>query len=194
MNSITMNDGVTGDNVTPTTYQGFVAIKAKPGQDILATMTPEKCHLLHMAVGVSGEVAELVDSGGGNWKEECGDIEFFLQGLTLNASGIGCYAYTPGLTSKYGDTVDLILDNIVVEAGGLLDVIKKHTIYNKPLDIHKANEHWYQIHSYLDTLYSRYNTDRQAILSANVDKLNKRYKAGYSDQEAQQRADKPAGE
>lgn len=73
-------------------YPDMVKALAKPGKDILASLTPLKCHLLHMAVGVSGEAGELIDAvkkaaiygkalDVDNVIEEMGDIEFYLEGL-----------------------------------------------------------------------------------------------------------------
>jgi NTP pyrophosphatase (non-canonical NTP hydrolase) len=70
----------------------MVLALAKPGEDVLASLTPEKAHLWHMITGLSGEVGELLDSikkhviynkelDIGNVVEEKGDIEFYLKGL-----------------------------------------------------------------------------------------------------------------
>ena len=65
---------------------------AKPGKDILATLTPEKCHLWHMATGCAGEAGELLDAikkhvlynkdlDRANIVEELGDFEFYKIGI-----------------------------------------------------------------------------------------------------------------
>lgn len=70
----------------------LVAALAKPGADVLAGLTPETAHLLHMAVGVSGEAGELLDAVKkasiyvkdldiNNVIEELGDLEFYMEGL-----------------------------------------------------------------------------------------------------------------
>lgn len=80
-----------------TRHAELVAALAKPGADIVASLTPESAHALHMAVGVSGEAGELLDAvkkyaiyvkpvDRENVVEEMGDIEFYLQGLR---SGLG---------------------------------------------------------------------------------------------------------
>lgn len=69
-----------------------VAALAKPGKDILASLTPHKCHLWHMASCIPGEGGELFDAikkyvlygkdlDLENVIEEFGDIEFYLEGL-----------------------------------------------------------------------------------------------------------------
>lgn len=65
---------------------------AKSGEAILASLTPEKCHLWHMASCVPGEAGELFDAvkkyaiyekpiDRANVVEELGDLEFYMQGV-----------------------------------------------------------------------------------------------------------------
>jgi NTP pyrophosphatase (non-canonical NTP hydrolase) len=73
-------------------HQVMVAALVKPGADILATLTPHSCNVLHMAVGISGEAGELLDAikkavvynkplDRENVIEELGDLEFYMEGL-----------------------------------------------------------------------------------------------------------------
>lgn len=73
-------------------YRDLVARLIKPGDQILNEMSPAQAHLLHMAVGISGEAGEILDAVKKNCIyqkpldlvniiEELGDIEFFLEGL-----------------------------------------------------------------------------------------------------------------
>jgi NTP pyrophosphatase (non-canonical NTP hydrolase) len=88
-------------NTTP--YQQFVNSIVKPGDEIIRQITPHQAHLLHMAVGVSGEAGELLDAikkhcvyqkqiNMDNVIEEAGDILFYLTGLLndLNISLEDC--------------------------------------------------------------------------------------------------------
>lgn len=79
-------------NITELSYSDFVAGLVKPGQDIIASLTPEKMETLHYAVGISGEAGELLDAVKKfviynkeldlvNVVEELGDLEFFLEAL-----------------------------------------------------------------------------------------------------------------
>ena len=87
--------------VAPPTYAPthgeMVAKLAKSGEEILKSLTPNKCHLWHMASGVGGEAGEVEDvikkyvAYNGDLKldkliEEMGDLEFYLEGLR---QGIG---------------------------------------------------------------------------------------------------------
>jgi len=104
---------------------------AKPGEDIIAELSPESAHLWHMGTGVSGE------------------------------------------------------------AGELLDAIKKHVIYGKPLDYENVVEELGDLEFYMKGIRQVLGLDREEILLANINKLDKRYSDGsYSDQCARDRADK----
>jgi NTP pyrophosphatase (non-canonical NTP hydrolase) len=81
-----------------TPYEQFVQSIVKPGHDILVQLTPLQASILHMAVGVSGEAGELLDTVKkhcvyqkqldiNNVIEEAGDILFYLTGL-LNELGL----------------------------------------------------------------------------------------------------------
>jgi len=70
----------------------MIAGLAKPGEDILATLTSAKCHLWHMGSCVPGEAGELFDAvkrhviynkeiDRANVIEELGDLEFYMEGL-----------------------------------------------------------------------------------------------------------------
>lgn len=78
------------------------------------------------------------------------------------------------------------------EAGELLDAVKKAVIYNKPLDVQNIIEELGDMEFYMEQLRNNLLilTTREVTLKANYEKLNKRYKNGYSDSAAQQRADK----
>lgn len=79
---------------------------------------------------------------------------------------------------------------IAGEAGELIDPIKKHTIYGKPLDKENVIEEIGDLLFYVQGIINELDLDYNQILQQNADKLNKRYKDGYSDKAAQERADK----
>lgn len=73
-------------------YSQFVNNLCKSGTDILCQLKSHEAHLVHMAMGVSGEAGELLDAikkstiyrkplDKENVIEECGDILFFVQGI-----------------------------------------------------------------------------------------------------------------
>lgn len=80
---------------------------------------------------------------------------------------------------------------IAGESGEVLDLIKKHYFYNKPLDMGAVVEELGDIEFYLQAMRMCLGLDRKDILIANMVKLSKRYGSGsYSDAQAQARADK----
>jgi len=112
-------------------FNNMVSILVKSGEDILQELTPKQSHLLHMAVGVSGE------------------------------------------------------------SGELLDAIKKHTIYQKELDLVNVIEEIGDIYFYLQGIEAALGLTREEILRRNINKLSERYSEGsYSNEQAKRRADK----
>lgn len=77
------------------------------------------------------------------------------------------------------------------EANELLDAIKKHTIYQKPLDVENVKEEAGDILFYLSNILQSVGLSFEEVLQHNIDKLSVRYSSGsYSNEQAQQRADK----
>jgi NTP pyrophosphatase (non-canonical NTP hydrolase) len=73
-------------------HPNMVKVLVKPGVTIANEMSGYNAHLIHMIMGVSGEVGELLDAikksviyqkpmDMENIVEEFGDIEFYLEGL-----------------------------------------------------------------------------------------------------------------
>jgi len=77
------------------------------------------------------------------------------------------------------------------EAGELLDAVKKHAVYNKPIDRENVIEELGDLEFYMQGLRERLGITREEPLTHNLEKLNKRYSSGaYSNDQAQTRADK----
>lgn len=112
-------------------FAEMVASLSKPGEQIKNELTPKQAHLLHMAVGISGE------------------------------------------------------------AGELLDAVKKHVIYQEPLNLINVVEELGDLEFFLEGIRSSLGISRDEVLAKNIIKLSVRYLSGtYSNQQAQQRADK----
>ena len=76
-------------------FSEMVSLLAKDGDDIVCSLDGDDAHMLHMALGLAGEVGELIDGlkkgliyGApidlDNVIEEMGDIEFYMEGLRLS--------------------------------------------------------------------------------------------------------------
>lgn len=80
---------------------------------------------------------------------------------------------------------------IAGESGELLDAVKKHVFYGKELDKTNLVEELGDVLFYVSMACNSLNISIEQVLSENVKKLSKRYALGsFSEQEAQQRADK----
>lgn len=73
-------------------HSDMVRALVKPGEQIAEEINAEDAHLMHMAVGISGEAGELLDAikkqviyrkelDRQNVIEELGDLEFYMEGL-----------------------------------------------------------------------------------------------------------------
>ena len=94
--------------------------------------------------------------------------------------------FTPGMAHRLHMAV-----GISGESGELLDAIKKHVFYCKPLDRENVVEELGDLEFYMEGLRQSLGITRDEVLEANIQKLFKRYSSGkYSDQQAQERADK----
>lgn len=77
------------------------------------------------------------------------------------------------------------------EAGELEDAIKKHVIYQKPLDVENVKEELGDLLFHMSNIMQSVGLSFEEVLQHNIDKLSVRYSSGkYSDQQAQERADK----
>jgi len=116
-------------------FAEMVKALAKDGDEIAQELSGLDAHILHMAVGVSGEAGELIDA------------------------------------------------------------IKKAVIYRKDIDIKNIIEELGDLEFYMEGLRQGLGISREETITANIEKLGKRYSDGeYSDVDAQVRADKIEGE
>ena len=89
---------IQGKSMQYETHREFVRKLCKAGSVIAEELTPDDCHRLHMAIGISGEAGELLDSikkatiyrkqlDIANIVEECGDLLFYIAGM-LDSIGV----------------------------------------------------------------------------------------------------------
>jgi len=82
---------------------------------------------------------------------------------------------------------------VATEAGELLDIVKKLVIYRRPPSRHHIVEELGDIEFYLAGIRQTFGIQREETLTANMNKLEKRYPGYfYTDERAVQRADKQA--
>ncbi len=187
-------------------HADMVKVLAKSGDTIADELTGENAHLLHMAVGISGEAAELLaafetpaETGAPidmeNVLEELGDLEFYIEGLR---QGLGVTRKTirdtfPSvMLAPNGDhDSGWFAVKISIRSGEILDLIKKVVVYQKDVELDKIVKELSSLETVLDALRDSCDITHEECLEANIAKLGKRYEGfKYSDSAAQTRADK----
>jgi len=186
----------------------------KPGADILATLNPEKCSLIHVGPCLFGEAVELLDaletvddkSIIDVMREELGDFEFYLVAnfRHWNMERREIRTFMP----ERGMTVHKRIVELMKLGGMYWDVVKRAAIYRKPIDVPDpkfnnetlttcAQKLLRAMEVHVRHLENEYGLSLEEVLEANYIKLadadKGRFKDGYSDQAAQDRADKPDG-
>ena len=192
------------NNVSKQDYSSMVMSLAKSGCDVRNEMTNNSAHLIHMAIGVSGEVAEIfipiLDIKGisdvkENMTEEFGDAEFYLegyrQGADLDLEDI--MKLTPTIEPTGNAFMDCGLFS--VEAGHLLDSTKRYAIYGKELNVGRVMQELRNIEYIMESIRIRFSITKQQTLNHNHNKLlsgkKARYKEGaYTNEQANNRQDK----
>ena len=164
-------------------YQQFVLSKAAPPRNIALT----DFNLIHSCFGLGTEYLELImSSTRENTDEELGD---FLWYLMLSAHAIEYDIYSLPQSMPLKDSKPLTIKQLGDRLENFLSVCKKQIIYGNPQDavMHKAfYELWVEYIFHLQSC----NFPLQLCISANINKLNERYQASFSQEEAAARKDK----
>lgn len=174
-----------------TTRTELVRKLAKPGEDILLSLDAHKCHMLHMAVGLSGEAGELLDAvTEENTLEELGDAFFYLEGL-LQGVGSTVAEFTVARSVRANGASKDQFRHVAIHAAELLDDVKRYVIYDKPLDLESLQKNAVKILEWLYAVSDDFGFSDEDVHADNLRKLGKRYASmTYSDSAAQARADK----
>jgi NTP pyrophosphatase (non-canonical NTP hydrolase) len=91
--------------------------------------------------------------------------------------------------------VDHARGGVCEEAGELSTCLKRHVVYNKPLDRANLIEELGDVRFFVQAVMNLFNISEQEVLQSNAEKLAARYKElTYSDTAAQCRADKTGGD
>lgn len=192
------------------TYKQHLATLIKSPSEILDTLNPYKVNLLHMVIGLTGELAELAAAHDkDNYLEEFGDSAFYLTGtkMALDTYPEWVYAQSSYASSTDVDSFNFVprcykytqkvhwKSQCVIVGGEILDMIKKHCIYNKPITSRWCYDMAQHIHA-LEHLLEENAAECEGwtvedVRIANIVKLAKRYpELNYTDTAAQERADK----
>lgn len=186
-------------NIKPhPTFSAMVAGLAKPGTDILASLTPESCHILHMTMGMVGEIGEVeeafyMDFSEEKKIEELGDLEFYLEGLRQGIPNYICFPSGVFNTSDTGVGTEHLLVTLSITGANIADIIKKAVIYEKPINKQNLFKSMQVLDEILDILMRKHNIRYKDVIAKNMEKLGKRYPGfEYSNKSASDRVDTEA--
>lgn len=84
------------------------------------------------------------------------------------------------------NTIDLLHAAIGVstEAGELLDMVKKHLFYGKPIDTVNLQEECGDVLWYIAIICRGYGISLETLMQMNIDKLKKRFPAKFEETQA----------
>lgn len=175
------------DHVANTPFGLMVRNLAKPGEQILGTLTDERLNTVMAALGFSIGASETLDQ----IKKVC---IYNKENPDVRMLAGGPYEVAD-LTPEHAHFIHMTV-GVVGEAGELADAIVQHVSGAKPeLDVENVREEVGDLLFYLQGIIGVLGISLDEVILANKAKLlGKRYKNGYSDKAAQERADKPAGE
>lgn len=173
-------------------HKELVTNLAKPGQEIMYTLSPSRCHLWHMMTGFVGETFELREAirkqDNQHILEELGDAYFYIVGTCIGLFLPIPIANTAAFPAE--ESLVLALDEYT-EA--FLDAIKRHVIYNKPLEESSIVEILNNCVRIICFIGKFHGFTLKQIEDHNITKLMKRYTGGtYADSDANARKDKEA--
>lgn len=188
-------------DIETASYPQMVSALAKPGDDIIKDLTPRFAHILHMAVGMVGEVRELhqafLAQDEENIIEELGDLYFYLTGFALTHGIMFPKFYTVSEVDEKGLLMLTSIEALYDSTFTLLELTKKSAFYVKEQSSEKIETQVLKTHRLISSVAtSLAKVTLEDIKIANKKKLlGKRYASGkYSNDQAQTRADKPVGE
>lgn len=168
-------------------HSKLVSNLIKPGADIVDAITPHKANFLHCAIGIMGEVVELIEgvfnNDTDNIIEELGDIEFYFEA--------SCQEFGFLIPRTDRNLNDDCFKDLLTQANEFLDLAKKSAIYDKEVNTGYVREVLITIRQAMDECHDILYITYDEAVEHNIGKLSKRYESGkYSDQQAQARSDK----
>jgi len=169
-------------------YPEFVRSRFKSGELIASEMTPHKLLWLALQSCIVCQQAKDLDEVKkyAIYNKTDGEVVGWSQ---VGADGYKHLQITPEQAELLHASIGL-----AGEAGELLDVVRKHVFDGQPLDRENVIEELGDLCFYLEAACQSIATKREGIEGLNMAKLTQRYKDGYSDQQAQGRADKAGAE
>lgn len=188
-------------------HPDLVKALVKSGASIAASLSAGSADLWHGATGVAGETGEIIEAvlshidhdltlDRENMVEELGDMEFYLEQVRTRLGIERDQTLCLIAANDRRLTGSLLYDAANLAAAGmkLLDLVKKQVVYNKAPESFSYVMTLAGVELGMENIRQHCGITREETIEANIAKLMVRYGSGsYSDQQAQERADKAAG-
>jgi NTP pyrophosphatase (non-canonical NTP hydrolase) len=102
------------------------------------------------------------------------------------------YPDVPDRATRFKDNTELVHTTLGIagESGEVVDIIKKHVAYGKPLDLSKLADELGDLFHYISRLIYLTGLTLEDIQAVNLGKLQKRYPNGYTHEKAIKQQDK----
>lgn len=155
-----------------------------------AKLPSYKEDLMHMVIGMSSEINELVMAlnlkDAVNIAEELADIQwYFANYCDLTSDSIE--KYEQNTNRDYADNYHIYLGLLTHNISVLNDLVKKHAVYNKELNIDEQMRTLNGLQIAIHGICSCLNLDIESALYKNIEKLKVRFPEKYSDYNANNR-------
>lgn len=114
--------------------------------------------------------------------------EYIKKAMRTDRSDEGYVDHNQKLTGSKGRLTNGAL-GLAGEAGEVVDLIKKHVQYNKPLDLDEVREELGDLLWYVALIIYDLDLTFEEIMAKNIDKLDMRFPKMFSEEAAIQRQD-----
>jgi hypothetical protein len=142
--------------------------------------------LLHSAMGISTEVAELVNhSSKANMKEELGDIAWYCA-IGMDAASEGDHPKdieSKVMVCDVGSMSDMI-KFLLRDSGELLDIVKRHLFYAQTIDRSAVRVKIHMILILVNSIAAASGVRFGDVLKSNIAKLKARYPDRFTNDRA----------
>lgn len=155
--------------------------------------------LLHGAIGLASELSELrhmdqneeLDTV--NLKEEMGDLCWYM-GIMVDELGLDPTSVfqerainKPTEESQKRIHLSEHIDNLTIDIGAMIDLLKKNLMYGKPLDVESVGQFLHGIGCEIEAALNVYGMTSAESRERNIEKLRARYGQKFTEAAALER-------
>lgn len=178
-------------NLGEVTFNQMVTDLFKNPNDILESLDADDVNLIHAGMGIITEAREvclaIFNNDWVNLKEEVGDLAFYIEAMRQSIDN--AYELAPRETATMVASYDVT--TFVMQSMNIFEFIKPLVIYRREVDLNNVLAILDELDVLLLGICNTHGVSVVEAMEANKIKLlTKRYPNGYSDEAANNRADK----